>query len=248
MGNNLESLDKNTLISMFFDSLHLTILHYGLWFRETEYQIGLDNAIEADVIVWDRIIAATVGRIARKLKVPTKSGTLQVLADASKEDLVGLLGEMGKNWLAADGVWFQTVEQNHDGEDEMYTAKRINDTCWTRFSYIEAKIIMKRLGIPENGGIPALQKVMENRQYARINQQEIELVGDNKLIIRMGDCRVQTARKRQGMTDYPCKSAGVVEYRRLAEAVDSRFVMRCIGCPPDPHPEEWWCAWEFELR
>ncbi|MGM0395361.1 MAG: DUF6125 family protein [Thermodesulfobacteriota bacterium] len=22
----------------------------------------------------------------------------------------------------------------------------------------------------------------------------------------------------------------------------------CIGCPPDPHPEEWFCAWRFSME
>ncbi|WP_242652580.1 DUF6125 family protein [Desulfofarcimen acetoxidans] len=49
------------------------------------------------------------------------------------------------------------------------------------------------------------------------------------------------------MEDYPCKSAGLVEYKQFARSVDSRIKTECIGCPLDAHPEEWFCAWRFTL-
>ena len=218
MEEERSKLNKRTLIDLFFDSVHLMILHYGLWFRETEHQIGLDKAIMADEMVWRQVLSTSLKRVAQRLGMPMKDDTFELLAKFSKEDLVGLLEDMGKNWLACDGIWFQTIEENYDYE--MYTAKRINDTNWVRFSYIEAKIIMKRLKLPENGGISALKEALKYRQYALINKQEIVEIGDNKIIFRMNDCRVQSARKRKGLPDYPCKSGGVIEYSRFAEAID----------------------------
>ncbi|MFC2003024.1 DUF6125 family protein [Chloroflexota bacterium] len=245
MKNEQYNLDKKTLIGLFFDSVHLTMLHYGLWFREAEYQIGLDKAIMADDTVWKQILPTIIRRIAKRLGLPMKDNALELLTNLSKEDLVSLLQDMGKNWAACDGIWFQTIENNYDYE--MYTAKRINDTNWVRFSYIEAKTIMKRLNLPENGGIAALKEALKYRQSALVNRQEIIELSDNKITFRMKDCRAQSARRRKDMPDYPCKSAGVVEFSRFAEAVDPRIKMKCISCPPDPHPDEWWCAWEFEI-
>ncbi len=45
-------LDKRTLIDLFFDFVHLMILHYGLWFRENRTPDRTDKAIMADEIVW----------------------------------------------------------------------------------------------------------------------------------------------------------------------------------------------------
>ena len=241
----LEALDNDTLIELFFDSLHLIVLHYGIWFRETEHQIGLDRAIEADDIAWKAILPTILGRITRRLNIPARDGIPESLVNAPREELRELLTDMARNWLASDGTWFQAVEKNFDCE--MYTAKRINDSCWVRFSYIEARRIMKRLNLPENGGLPALKRALGYRQYARVNRQEIIDVGENKMIFRMNECRVHWARKRAGLPEYPCKSAGVVEYARFAEGIDRRIRTACIACPPDPHPEEWYCAWEFTL-
>jgi len=246
MKEEAHNLDKGTLLDLFFNSLHLTILHYGLWFRESEHQIGLDRAIQADDIACKQILPSMMGRIAERIKIPMKDGIPEFLANMTKEDLVDLLEEMGKSWLACDGIWFQTIEQNYDYE--MYTAKRINDTNWVRFSYIEAKKIIKLMNLPENGGIASLKEALKYRQYALVNKQEIIEVNANKIIFRMNDCRVQAARKRRGLPDYPCKSAGSVEYSRFAEGIDPRIKVKCVGCPPDPHPDEWWCAWEFEIE
>ncbi len=238
-------LDKKNLIELIFDSLHLIVLHYGIWFRETEHQLGLDKAIEVDDIAWKRILPIMLDRVTKRLKIPTKDSIPEFLTSATKEELVELLVDMGKNWIANDGAWFQAVESSFDYD--MYNAKRINDSCWVRFSYIEAKRIMKRLDLPENGGIPALRQALQYRQYALINKQEIIDVSENKIIFRMNECRVQLARTRASLPEYPCKSAGVIEYTRFAEGIDRRIKTTCIGCPPDPHPKDWYCAWEFTL-
>ncbi len=64
----------------------------------------------------------------------------------------------------------------------------------------------------------------------------------------MMDCRVQSARKRKKLDDYPCKSAGLVEYTTFAETIDSRIHTECIACPPDKHPDDWYCSWRFTIK
>ena len=89
---------------------------------------------------------------------------------------------------------------------------------------------------------------LKHRLYARLNLQESLEVSDTRVVFRMVDCRVQSARKRKGLTDFPCKSVGLVEYSEFAKTIDPRIETRCIACPPDAHPEEFWCAWEFVLK
>ncbi|MFC1961449.1 DUF6125 family protein [Chloroflexota bacterium] len=241
MKEELVSLEKGELLDLIYDSLHRIAVHYGLWFAETEHQLGLDKTIEVDDIVWRRLLPVVLGRIARRLDLPTKD----FLAEATEKKLSELLADMEKNWVATDGVWFQAVESTSDYG--MYNAKRINDSCLNKYFYLEAKRIKKRLGLQEEGGLPALKKALQYRGYALINEQETIDVSDWKIIFRMNKCRVQVARTRNGLPDYPCKSAGVVEYTRFAEGIDPRIKVKCIGCPPDPHPPEWYCAWEFSL-
>jgi hypothetical protein len=104
------------------------------------------------------------------------------------------------------------------------------------------------LGLSESPGLPGLKTALGFRMYARINQQSIEEIDETQFIFRMNDCRVQSARKRKGLPDYPCRSVGMVEYPFFASAIDHRIETECIGCPPDQHPENWYCAWKFKIR
>ncbi|NIQ92784.1 MAG: hypothetical protein GWN87_00150 [Desulfuromonadales bacterium] len=168
---------------------------------------------------------------------------IRLLSDLSKEELIRIVIDDAKNWLAHDGLWFQAVEAEH-GMEKAIDADR---EAWRRFTVIEAKRIMARLGLEPGGGIPALVECLKHRLYARLNLQECLEASDDRVVFRMVDCRVQSARKRKGLPDFPCKSVGVVEYAEFARTVDPRIETRCIACPPDEHPEEFWCAWEFTV-
>lgn len=165
------------------------------------------------------------------------------LKDLPRETLIGMLEDSALNWLAHDGLWFQAVERHFD----MATAIELDAQAWRSFTVIEAKRIMRRHNIQPGGGLKALEKALGLRLYARINRQRAEWLDDHTLIFRMEDCRVQSARKRKSLPDFPCKTVGLVEYAGFAETIDPRIRTRCIACPPDPHPEDFYCAWEFTL-
>lgn len=166
------------------------------------------------------------------------------LRSLDKEELVRIAMDDAKNWLAHDGLWFQAVEGTH-GMDAAIDADR---AAWQRFTVVEAKRIMERLGLAPGGGIPALLECLRHRLYARLNTQEATEVSDTRAVFLMRDCRVQSARRRKGLPDFPCKSVGLVEYGEFARTVDPRIRTRCIACPPDDHPDDLWCAWEFTIQ
>jgi hypothetical protein len=165
------------------------------------------------------------------------------LASLPREELVRMLMDDAKNWLAHDGLWFQAVEQAHG----MGPAIDADRAAWEKFTVVEARRIMDRLGMAPGGGIPALVEALRHRLYARLNVQEVTELSSNRAVFVMRDCRVQSARKRKGLPDFPCKSVGIVEYSEFARAVDPRIHTRCITCPPDPHGADVYCAWEFTL-
>lgn len=168
---------------------------------------------------------------------------LAALHDLSKDELIRVVMDDAKNWLAHDGLWFQAVEGSH-GMEAAIAADR---SAWERFTVVEAKRIMERLGTQPGGGIPALLEALRHRLYARLNAQEVTEVSDRRAVFVMRDCRVQSARRRKGLPDFPCKPVGLVEYAEFAKAIDPRIETRCITCPPDEHPGDVWCAWEFTI-
>jgi hypothetical protein len=239
-----EGIDNHELARLAVDMIHRTIVHHVLWFKEVEHQKGFEAALDILDAAYKRSYGIQMNRLAKFFGFEMVDGVPKPLLDLPREKLLELLTALGNNWLAGDGIWFQAVEFNYD----MYDAKRCNDSCWTRFSPFEAWAIKRFLGLPELAGLEGLKKALQFRMYARINVQSIIDEGPSSIVFQMNDCRVQSARKRQGLDDYPCKSAGLVEYSHFARAIDKRIKTECIGCPPDEHPEEWFCAWRFTLE
>ena len=169
---------------------------------------------------------------------------MKEVEDLSKEELIQLLQDAAKNWLAHDGLWFRAAEDKFGTE----TAIELDKKAWETFTVLEAKRIMKRLGLKPGGGIPALVQALKFRLYAHINVQEVVEEDEYHCVFQMNRCRVQEARKRQGLPDFPCKPVGIIEYSGFAKTIDPRIKTKCIVCPPEPHPPDVWCAWEFTLE
>ena len=169
---------------------------------------------------------------------------IRLLHELSREQLIKIIIDDARNWLAHDGLWFQAIEATHG----METALEADREAWRHFTVVEAKRIMARLGIEPGGGISALVECLKHRLYARLNLQESLELTENRVVFRMVDCRVQSARKRKGLADFPCKSVAIVEYSGFAKTIDPRIETRCITCPPDEHQEDFFCAWEFSIR
>jgi hypothetical protein len=236
-------LEKELLIRWIVDALWRTLVHYGYWLKEVEYQYGMDTALEMEKEVGETSLAIQLKRIAKLLNIELQNGIPAALYRMDEKQLEELLDALSLNWLANDGVWFQAVEKKFGILD----AKRCNDTCWTRFSPYEAYHIKTLLNLPERGGLEVLKTAFQFRLYARINKQEVVEEKSDSFVFRMIDCRVQSSRRLKGLEDYPCKSIGIIEYRTFAGTIDSRIQTECLGCPPDPPQPGWYCSWRFSL-
>lgn len=169
---------------------------------------------------------------------------LKQINDMTRDELLSFVKDLSTRWLAHDGLWFQAIEEKLG----METAIEMDQKAWEKFTVIEAKRIKELLGLPENGGLEALEKALAFRLYASINVQEVVWVNPKQIIFKMNKCRVQVARERKNMDPFPCKSVGIIEYSGFAKTIDARIKTKCITCPPDPHPQEYYCAWEFTLE
>jgi len=168
---------------------------------------------------------------------------LELFKELSREGLLDLLKVYAKNWLAHDGCWFLTAEDKYG----METAIELDKKAWEKFAVTEARRIMKTFDIPKDGGLRALEKAFSYRLYAAINKQKIEWVNDNKMIFKMVDCYVQSARRRKNLPDFPCKPVGIVEFSQFSKTVDPRIKTKCISCPPDT-VKDFFCGWEFTIE
>ena len=237
-------LSKKDKTRLMMDMVMRMVMHYGFWFGEVRHQMGMDKALEIMDEVTPKVMGIAMHRMAKTLGCEMQDGMPEVLSDMDEDLMNNCLQDLAKNWLVMDGVWFQAVESAHGMND----AKRCNDSCWGKFSPYEAHGIKNFLQLGKHPGLAGLKKALHFRMYSFINTQSIVDEGPQSFVFQMNACRVQEARKRKGMPDYPCKSAGLVEYTYFAGAVDPRIKTACIGCPPDQHPDDWFCAWRFSIE
>ena len=167
------------------------------------------------------------------------------LEKMNKDELMDYIELLSKNWLAHDGCWFLAVEEDLGMEE----AIKYDTKGWERFTVVEAKRIKQFLKLVDRPGIPGLIQALQYRLYANINIQDVIEVSETErsCVFRMLACRVQTARNRKGLPDFPCRSVGDVEYGLFAKAIDNRILTECVYCPPGEHPKNSYCAWKFYI-
>lgn len=241
---NQQNISREQNAKLVIDFFHRIMMHHVLWYEEVRQHLGKEKALMALSEVYKTSYDVQMKRLSKTLGFEMKDGIPAAMLDMPDESLNTLRENVAANWLANDGIWFQAIESMNGMTD----AKSCNDSCWEKFSPLEAWSIKRFLDLPENSGLEGFKQALQYRLYAFINKQSIVDETENSFIFCMNDCRVQSARKRKGLEDYPCKSAGVIEYSSFAEAIDSRIKTECIGCPPDKHPEGWYCSWKFYLQ
>src|SRR4030042_249030 len=140
-----EELGREELARLAIDFFHRTIVHHTLWFAEVEHQMGMSKALDILGAAWETSYAVHMKRLSEVLGFEMEKGVPKALLAMPKEELLRLLGDLGRNWIAGDGIWFPTVE----ARDGIWDAKRCNDSCWALFSPFEAWSIRRFLDLPE---------------------------------------------------------------------------------------------------
>lgn len=240
---SVSDASKEDLIRLMKIFLGDVFAHYGMWFAEAARVVGVDSALEMEERVLERYASITVDRLGPYLGLELEQGVPKVLLEKPREELLMFLADLAKTWVTGDGLWFQAVESVR-GMDQ---AKVINDACWSHFAQMEAYKARRLLGLDRSGGLPALKRALSLRIYSSINAHEATWEDDGSLLFTMTECRVQSARRRKQMEDYPCKSAGIVEHTSFAKGIDPRIKTECVWCPPDRKPDQEFCAWRFTL-
>lgn len=239
-----KNTNKDFEIQQILDYLLRIEAHYSHWYQQVSGKFGESIAKEMEKIVREKTNAI---KIARYCKIFEYSESLPIenqLKNLTLEKLVEMRKSTALNWLAFDGIWFQEVELKFGMAD----AKFCNDNAWSFFSPFEVNQIKKIIQLPENSGLSGLKMALEYRLYADVNKQSVGNETSTAFDFFMNECRVQLARNRKGMDDYPCKSAGIIEYTTFAHTIDSGISTSVISCPPDNHPKEYYCGWRFSIN
>ncbi|MCX7880524.1 MAG: DUF6125 family protein [Ignavibacteria bacterium] len=168
---------------------------------------------------------------------------IEKIEDLSKDELYELLKIYARNWLAHDGSWFLAIES----ELGLEKAIHFDTKAWETFTKIEAKRIKEFLNLPDEPGLEGLRIALNFRLYSTLNEQFSKYESPTSLLYFVRTCRVQEARRRKGLPDFPCQSVGLVEYSLFAKTIDTRIKTTSVSCPPNISKPEFFCVWKFEL-
>ncbi|MBC7112446.1 MAG: hypothetical protein H5T34_00240 [Candidatus Methanomethyliales bacterium] len=166
----------------------------------------------------------------------------KVLESLTREQLLDLVEVMSKNLLTLDGYWFLSIE-NRYGQS---VAVEIDREAWEQFGVSEARRIKKFLKISD-GTLEDLARALHFTSIAPVSAVSVETIGD-RVVLNIRNCRPQTARLKSGRGLFPCKPVGLAHLSAFAKVINPKFKVRCLLCPPDEHPEDLWCSWEFYLE
>lgn len=147
-----------------------------------------------------------------------------------------------RQYRLTDAYWFLAVEDTF-GTD---AAVKLNENIWGRMGGLAAREIAERFPLEEEG----VARVLEALSYfpwTVLVGYEMEETSDGARI-RVPYCPPQAARVRAGRSEFPCKAMHLSEFVNFTKEIDKRVEVRCVMAPPDPHPEDLWCQWEFALK
>ena len=167
----------------------------------------------------------------------------EMLAKMSMEKLLNLFFLQIRNLWRVDGLYFLGIEKKFGTE----AATEIDAGVWEAMAQIEAKSLQRMFNVGENPDISTIMKLLRKSSWALDQPFKAIEVSDKRAILSIGRCKTQEARLRKGLCEFPCKKVRFGYLKNFAKTLNQKVEVNCLVCPPDEHPKDLWCKWEFKL-
>jgi hypothetical protein len=141
---------------------------------------------------------------------------------------------------AVDGFYYLSIEERYGTK----SATDIDRIVWEIIGKIEARKIREFFSINGNDIKSIIRALSYSSWVLDLEDKEIILKND-KAIIRINKCRVQSTRIGKGLSEFGCKPVRFNFLKAFVKEFSSDIVVKCNVCPPDKHPPDLWCEWEF---
>ncbi len=168
----------------------------------------------------------------------------EMLAKMPIEKLLDFFFLQIRNLWRVDGLYFLGIEQKFGTE----AATEIDAGVWQIMAKIEAKSLQRMFQISENADIPTIMNLLRKSSWALDQSFKTVEINDKKAVLSIDRCRTQEARLKKGLSEFPCKKVRFGYLKNFAKTLNPKVEVNCLVCPPDKHPKDLWCKWEFVLR
>ena len=148
-----------------------------------------------------------------------------------------------RNMWSVDGLYYLGIEEDFDTD----AATEIDRKVWEVMGKIEARKLKKFFDIDKND-IASMIKALRYSGWALDLEDKEIIVEKDKAVLRNVKCRVQNTRLRKGLKEFGCKPVRFGFLKAFAKEFNPDIELKCIVCPPDNHPDDLWCEWEFKMK
>jgi hypothetical protein len=167
----------------------------------------------------------------------------EMLAKMPIEKLLDLFFLQIRNLWRVDGLYFLGIEKKFDTE----AATEIDASVWEAMAQIEAKSLQRMLKVGENSSITTIIELLRKSSWALDQPFKTIELSNRRVILSVDKCRTQEARLSKGLCEFPCKKVRFDYLKNFAKTLNQKVEVNCLICPPDAHPKDLWCKWEFRL-
>ncbi len=168
----------------------------------------------------------------------------EMLAKMPVEKLLDYFFLQIRNLWRVDGLYFLGIEKKFGTE----AATDIDAGVWEAMAEMEAKSLQKMLDVGQNPDVPVIMDLLRKSSWALDQPFKTVEISSRRAVLRIDRCRTQEARLSKALGEFPCKKVRFGYLRNFARTLNSNVKVTCLACPPDKHPKDSWCKWEFSIK
>jgi hypothetical protein len=167
----------------------------------------------------------------------------EMLAKMPMEKLLDFFFLQIRNLWRVDGLYFLGIEKKFGTE----AATEIDAGVWEAMAQIEAKSLQRMFKVGENPDISTIIELLRRSSWALDQPFKTVELSAKRAALSVDRCRTQEVRLGKGLGEFPCKKVRFGYLKNFAKTLNPKVEVNCIVCPPEKHPKDLWCKWEFAL-
>ena len=165
----------------------------------------------------------------------------KTLSEMSLEKMLDYFFLQIRNIWRVDGLYFLGIEKKFGTE----AATEIDAEVWENMAAIEAKSLQRMFKVGENPDVEKIIDLLQKSSWALDQPFKTIKMGTKNATLCIDKCRTQEARLGKALIEFPCKKVRFGYLKKFAKTLNPGAEVKCLVCPPDKHPPDSWCKWEF---